>query len=83
MKVDSESNYTPEEHATYQKIRAYVMEKYGVNIRTSHIAQVKRMCGLDIGENYNKSKKENPVVSSRPQEKMEYIKGALRYFNVI
>ena len=83
MKVDSESNYTPEERATYQKIKEYVMDKYGVNVHTAHIAQVKRMCGLDMGENYNKSKKENPVVSLCPQEKVEYIRDALRYFNVI
>jgi hypothetical protein len=27
-----------------------------VNVHTSYIAQVKRMCGLDMGENYIKSK---------------------------
>ena len=41
------------------------------------------MCGLDIGENYNKSKKENPEVKQCPQEKVEYIKDALRYFSII
>ena len=41
---------------------ADVKDKYGVNVHTSYIAQVKRMCGLDMGENYNKSKKENPEV---------------------
>lgn len=62
MEVDSGSNYTPEERATYQKIKVYVKEQYGVNVHTFYIAQVKRMCGLDMGENYNKSKKENPEV---------------------
>ena len=83
MKPDEESNYTPEEKATYQKIKDYVKDKYGVNVHTSYIAQVKRMCGLDMGENYNKSKKENPEVKQCPQEKVEYIKDALRYFNEI
>lgn len=83
MEVDSDSNYTPEERATYQKIKAYVKEKYGVNVHTSYIAQVKRMCGLDMGENYNKSKKENPEVKQCPQEKVEYIKDALEHYNVI
>ena len=69
MEPDEESNYTPEEKATHQK--------------TSYIAQVKRMCGLDMGENYNKSKKKNPEVKQCPQEKVEYIKDALRYFNEI
>ena len=83
MEPDEESNYTPEEKATYQKIKDYVKDKYGVNVHTSYIAQVKRMCGLDMGENYNKSKKENPEVKQCPQEKVEYIKDALRYFRLI
>lgn len=83
MEPDEESNYTPEEKATYQKIKDYVKDKYGVNVHTAYIAQVKRMCGLDMGENYNKSKKENPEVKQCPQEKVEYIKDALRYFGVL
>ena len=83
MKLDEESNYTPEERATYPKIKEYVRDKYGVNVHTSYIAQVKRMCGLDMGENYNKSKKENSEVKKCPQEKVEYIKDALRHFGVI
>ena len=83
MEPDEESNYTPEEKATYQKIKEYVKDKYGVHVHTSYIAQVKRMCGLDMGENYNKSKKENPEVKQCPQEKVEYIKDALRHFELI
>ena len=83
MEPDEESNYTPTERVTYQKIKEYVKEKYGVNVHTSYIAQVKRMCGLDVGENYNKSKKENPEVKQCPQEKIEYIKDALMQFGVI
>ena len=83
MEPDEESNYTPEEKATYQKIKDYVKNKYGVNVHTSYIAQVKRMCGLDMGENYNKSRKENPEVKQCPQEKVEYIKDALRYFGLL
>ena len=83
MEPDYESNYTPQEKATYSKIKEYVKEKYGVNVHTSYIAQVKRMCGLDMGENYNKSKKENPEVKQCPQEKVEYIKDALRHFKLI
>ena len=83
MEPDEESNYTPEEKATYQKIKDYVKNKYGVNVHTSYIAQVKRMCGLDMCENYNKSKKKNPEVKQCPQENVEYIKDALRHFKLI
>ena len=82
MEPEEESNYTPQEKATYSKIKEYVKDKYGVNVHTSYIAQVKRMCGLDMGENYNKSKKENPEVKQCPQEKVEYVKDALRHFGL-
>lgn len=39
MEPDEESNYTPEEKATYQKIKEYVKDKYGVHVHT-YIAQV-------------------------------------------
>ena len=83
MEPDEESNYTPQEKATYSKIKEYVKDKYGVNVHTSYIAQVKRMCGLDMGENYNKSKKENSEVKQCPQEKVEYIRDALKHFGLI
>lgn len=75
--------YLPNEKVTYQKIKEYVKNKYGVNVHTSYIAQVKWMCGLEMGENYNKSKKENPEVTQCPPEKVEYIKDALAHFKLI
>ena len=83
MEPEEESYYTPEEKATYPKIREYVKEKYGVDVHTSYIAEVKRMCGLEMGQNYNKSKKENPAVRHCPQEKVMYIKDALKYYGLI
>lgn len=83
MEPDEESRYTPEEKATYPKIREYVKEKYGVDVHTSYIAEVKRMCDLEMGQNYNKSKKENPVVRHCPQEKVVYIEDALKYYGLI
>lgn len=61
----------------------YVKEKYGIDIYTSYISQVKRMCGIDMGENYNKSKKEDTIVKQCPAEKVEYIKEVLKYFELI
>ena len=83
LELDELDVTSAESKATYQKIKDYVKDKYGVNVHTSYIAQVKRMCGLDMGENYNKSKKENPEVKQCPQEKVEYIKDALRHFKLI
>lgn len=83
MEPGEESNYTPTERVTYQKIKEYVKEKYGVNVHSSYIAWVKLMCGLDLGENYHKSKKENPEVKQCPEEKIECIKDALAHLGVI
>lgn len=35
MEPDEESNYTPQEKATYSKIKEYVKDKYSVNVHTS------------------------------------------------
>lgn len=83
MEPGEESNYTPKEKATYQKIKEYVKDKYGVNVHTAYIAQVKRMCGLEMGENHHKSKKENPDIKYCTKEKEGYIREALEYFELL
>ncbi len=45
-----------EGETTYLKIDECVKDKYGVNVHTSYIAQVKYVW-FGHGENYNKSKK--------------------------
>ena|GEM_PF-5863973 len=50
MEPDGESNYTPTEKAAYPNIKRFIKDKHGGNVHTSYIAQVKRMCGLDVGE---------------------------------
>lgn len=83
LELDELDVTSAESKATYSEIKDYVKDKYGVNVHASYIAQVKRMCGLDMGVNYNKSKKENPEVKQCPQEKVEYIKDALRHYREI
>ena len=72
-----------EKKATYQKIKDYVMDKYGVKVHTRYIAEVKRMCGIEMGENYNKSKKDEADVKHCPEEKVGYIKDALQYYGLL
>jgi len=69
-----------ESTATYEQIREYVLNKFGFKVSTLYIAQIKRECGLELRENYSKSKKENPVIQKCPPEKREAILDALRYF---
>ena len=44
--------------ATYEQIKAYVLMHTGLKVSSLYISQIKRKCGLDVGQNYNLSKKE-------------------------
>ena len=57
MEPDEESNYTPEEKITYQKIKAYILEKYGFKVSSLYIAQIKDKCGLGKERTGNNCKK--------------------------
>ena len=48
-----------------------------------YISQIKRKCGLDVGQNYNLSKKEDAKVPKCPPEKEAAIRDALKYFQMI
>ena len=39
--------------ATYDQIKAYILEKHSLKVSSLYISQVKRKCGLDVGQNYN------------------------------
>ena len=72
-----------ESKATYDEIKAYVLEKYGLKVSSLYISQVKRKCGLDVGQNYNLSKKEDTKVPQCPPEKEAAIMDALKHFQMI
>ena len=72
-----------ESKATYDEIKAYVQEKYGLKVSSLYISQVKRKCGLDVGSNYNLSKKEDAKVPQCPPEKEAAIMDALKHFQML
>jgi 23S rRNA (uracil1939-C5)-methyltransferase len=69
--------------ATYQEIKDYVLKEFGLKVSSLYISQVKRKCGIEVGENYNLPKSENARVPQCPKEKEEAIKAALKYFAMI
>ena len=69
--------------ATYEQIKAYVLEHTGLKVSSLYISQVKRKCGLDVGQNYNLSKKEDAKVPQCPPEKEAAIMDALKHFQII
>ena len=69
--------------ATYQEIKDYVLKEFGLKVSSLYISQVKRKCGIEVGENYNLPKTENARVPQCPKEKEDAIKAALKYFAMI
>lgn len=69
--------------ATYQEIKDYVWEHYQTKVSHLYIAQIKKKCGLDVGENFNKPKTEGNKVPNCPEEKERMIREALEYFGMI
>ena len=72
-----------ETKATYQEIKDYVLKEFGLKVSNLYISQIKRKCGIEVGENYNLPKTENPKVPQCPKEKEDAIKAALKYFAMI
>ena len=69
--------------ATYPQIKEYVQEHSGLKVSSLYISQVKRKCGLDVGDSYNKPKSENSKQPQCPLEKGVAIMEALRYYGMI
>ena len=69
--------------ATYQEIKDYVLKEFGLKVSSLYISQVKRKCGIEVGENYNLPKSENARAPQCPKEKEEAIKAALKYYAMI
>lgn len=69
--------------ATYPQIKEYVLEQTGMKVSSLYISQVKRKCGLEVGDSYNKPKSKDAHVPQCPPDKEKAIKEALRHFGMI
>ena len=69
--------------ATYEQIKAYVLEQTGLKVSSLYIAQIKKKCGLDVGENFNLAKSENARQPQCTSEKEDAIMQAFRHFGII
>lgn len=72
-----------ESKATYEEIKAYVMEHSGLNVSNLYIAQVKQKYGIIERECYNIPKREDSRQPKCPPEKEAAITDALKYFKMI
>ena len=69
--------------ATYEQIKAYVLEQTGLKVSSLYIAQIKKKCGLDVGENFNLSKSDNARQPQCTPEKEESIMQAFKHFGIV
>ena len=83
LDLDELDATTAETKATYEEIKAYVWDKHHLKVSSLYISQIKRKCGLEVGQNYNLSKSENPKVPKCPPEKEAAIMDALKHFQMI
>ena len=83
LDLDELDATTAETKATYEEIKAYVWDKHHLKVSSLYISQVKRKCGLEVGQNYNLSKSENSKVPKCPPEKEAAIMDALKHFQMI
>ena len=69
--------------ATYEQIKTYVLEQTGLKVSSLYIAQIKKKCGLDVGENFNPAKSENARQPQCTPEKEDAIMLAFRHFGIL
>ena len=83
VKMDELDLTSAESKATYEEIKAYVLEHTGLKVSPLYIAQVKQKYGIIERENYNKPKSENAKQPQCPPEKENAIMEALKHFGMI
>lgn len=69
--------------ATYEQIKAYVLEHSGLKVSTLYIAQVKQKYGILSRECYNKPKSEDAKQPQCPPDKEAAIIEALKFYGLI
>lgn len=83
IELDELDLTSAESKATYAEIKDYVLKEHGLKVSSLYISQVKRKCGIEVGENYNLPKSENSRQPQCPVEKEKAIKDALEHFGMI
>lgn len=69
--------------ATYEQIKAYVLEHSGLKVSTLYIAQVKQKYGILSRECYNKPRSEDAKQPQCPPDKEAAIVEALKFYGLI
>ena len=82
LELDELDVTSAESKATYVEIKDYVFKTHGLKVSNLYISQVKRKCGIEVGENYNLPKSEDSRQPQCPEEKEKAIRDALEHFGM-
>lgn len=83
IELDELDLTSAESKATYAEIKDYVLKEHGLKVSSLYISQVKRKCGIEVGENYNLPKSEDSRQPQCPEEKEKAIRDALEHFGMV
>lgn len=83
MDLDELDATSAETKATYNEIQQYVLKETGLMVSNLYISQVKKKCGIEVGESFNKPKTEGAKQLKCPEDKEKAIKDALMHFGMI
>ena len=83
LELDELDLTSAESKATYAEIKDYVLKEHGLKVSNLYISQVKRKCGIEVGENYNLPKSEDSRQPQCPEEKEKAIGDALEHFGMV
>ena len=83
LELDELDVTSAESKATYAEIKDYVLKEHGLKVTNLYISQVKRKCGIEVGENYNLPKSEDSRQPQCPVEKEKAIRDALEHYGMV
>ena len=83
LELDELDVTSAESKATYKEIQEYVLKAHGLKVSNLYISQVKRKCGIEVGENYNRPKSADSRQPQCPEEKEKAIRDALEHFGMV
>ena len=83
LELDELDVTSAESKATYKEIQEYVLKEHGLKVSNLYISQVKRKCGIEVGENYNLPKSEDSRQPQCPVEKEKAIRDALEHYGMV
>lgn len=75
--------YKPKEWVACKMIKEYIETKYGFKVHTAYITEVKRNLGMPMYDAPNAVEKLKQPRKHPTAEKVDVIKDALKYFEVI